>query len=338
MKRALVATALASTLVLTGGCLTKNDDGPAPTGAGETGGTDAEPTFTERAASLCTETINANYLTPGLYPGIEALQAIVQDQRPEPEQVQKWVTELTILIEHHEAVKAGLANLADGSAAEQEAWAVVVSSGDADLTLMEQRKQLLESDWDDAAGNYPTRDSVEESVTADEFVDALVALQLHGTDCVAPYSSALWQVPEENAPFVRAATEACTAVLLRRLANGYQADTSASLDVFVAVREDDWDGTVPDGTEEALERLIAEWEQTATDLAGVETSAALDPDQWQATVTAAQSRVDVHRTRLDALRGGDAETMRTAWLPSSGQPGDLAVNGLRERSCAGIAF
>lgn len=167
--------------------------------------------------------------------------------------------------------------------------------------------------------------------------DALVELGLDQRDC-ALLSGYPGPDPAER-DFVVSATRTCGLIVERRDAEGYSSDLEATFAILeVTLLGENGSTDLPEDPEleGATERVAAEWETTAAELAQVDSSTATDPAVWHAVVDSATAKGEQYRERADTYATGDEATIREVY----GQPLDedtildWTSVGLSERDCA----
>lgn len=308
-----------------------DSEGDSPSGSGA--GSSSGGGFRAEASLLCTKAVNDHLITEDRHASIEVLQQIVKDEEPSAEDYEAWSEEIGAEVERREAIREALGGISPDDADDKAHWEEIVAAGDQDLELTTTRSDLLESkDWDQISEDWSR---AEDDRTAEE---ALVALGLEGTDCVAPYAPAV--VPEESQDFVREVTTTCTEIGNRRHEADYDADADAVLDVLLQVHEDGGVDNIPESTAEGLSRIEAEWERTTEDFKAVDAEGAGDAKAWEDTVAAAKVRIEIFGDRADAVESGDEDTIRDAFDTSHyDHPGPAFDElGLSTRSCAGVRF
>lgn len=314
----------AALLLLLGGCSNAPDasdsDASDLTGASSTTlpVVDDRAPFTHRAAAACTQAVNSA-LTSVLPPAVEVLEATQAEVAPDAEQIDAWATEYDERLARLRGTRQLLSSVESGDAAEQAAWQIVIDSDLVEVAETEARRDLL------ATGDWKRIKSEFAIVTASidfEMVPvqpAIDQLGLNQSDCLTVYAMA--PVAEGSEEFVTEVSEACLSIALRRLDAGTVADQGAVLDALLTTQQgDDLDTASLTSLQEALQRVITEWEQTTSDLGAI-TATPPDKAAWGHVLDAAQERVDANTARLTAVRAGDPAQIATALVPDWEHPG-----------------
>lgn len=327
----------AALLLLLGGCSeASTSEASDPTGASSTPAVvDDRAPFTHRAAAACTQAVNSA-LTSVLPPAVEVLEATQEEVAPDAEQIDAWATAYDDRLAKLRGIRQVLSSVKSTDAADQAAWQIVIDSDLVEVAETEKRRDLL------ATGDWERIESEFAIVTASidfEMVPvqpAIDQLGLNQSDCIDVYAMA--PVPEGTESFLTEVTSTCLATTLRRLDANTAVDRGTVLDALATTQQgDDLDTAALSSLQEALERLVAEWEQTTSDLDAI---AATPPDEaaWGDVLDAAQERVDVHTARLAAVRAGDPAQITTALMPDWEHPVlDFPAAGVERGICRALA-
>ncbi len=307
--------------------------------AGDPDGTASrQPTasgFAHVAARACTAVVN-DHLVPQTTPvGIDVLTAIRAEEPPTTAKIETWAQTFDAEAARMVEIRAALAAVSSNDETQQALWDAVVASGDGDLTLATERRDLLlTGDWSRISDEFPLANQTDDTAGGESHGDALDALGLAQTDCMAPYNVGR-DVAKEFVDFEQQASEACLTTWSRRMAADHWDNLHASLDVLVDLKENDEVTEIPDGLEQALVGLRDEWVWTAEDLEKV-TATAPAPEEWDDVLAAARERVTVYSERLDVVRAGDLDRMTEVFEPNWTYPGvDYQSAGMDRPICLG---
>ncbi|WP_110207395.1 hypothetical protein [Nocardioides daejeonensis] len=338
-RTALVATAL---LLMLGGCSDSSAEDDRSTSARTPSAQVDDESFRHEAMRACTQVVNSALGTAG-DPGIDIVTARAREEEPSAEQLQEWRAAYDDRLAHLNRMHDALTAVSSEDAAEQAAWDQVVASGDSDLALAEERRDLLATgDWAtikeeflhtrETTRSTPTPGSPDGSDEApDDLEEALTALELGRSDCVNAYSLA--PIAEGSAEFVSEVSHLCVEVGIRRDEAHLATATGTVLSALEkSLKGAELAGELA-GLEPALESLVAEWESTVRDLESV-AAAPPDDEAWDDVLAAARERVTVFTRRLEAVRSGDLERVATSLRPDWKHPAvDFEAAGVNRPVC-----
>lgn len=242
----------------------------------------------------------------------------------------------TARLEQLQGLRADMAAL-EVPPAQQERWDLVVGVVDPAIDQLAARLALVESGDPATVIEGVTPGGIDATLD-DDSLAALEALDLDGRDCELVYMQP--GIPAEHATFLTDAGTACTTVVSRRRAAGFDEHIARVVLEAVAAALSDEVVEPTDELRTALELSVAEWAQTAADLSEVRTDDVPDAAEWKAFVGRADAQHQLAAERLAALESGDAEAIAAAFVPAGERLGsgrDLAALGLDGRDCRSIS-
>lgn len=298
--RSLVRLTCAAAVSLSALAACGGDDGGG-------GGADDPEGFEFEAARRCTDVVNGidrDAVTAAQDANFEVIEAVLTDEELSAADLERIHDQLVVLIDVRTKARDQLADLEPDGDGDAQAWAAIVDGAGAEIDLFTERAELLAGgDWEAISAGYRPA-GVDDD--ADAVQAALEDLRMVGRDCENVASTR--GIPADHADFVTSASNACTTIVSRRLADGYSTDLV--LGVVEQVYSDE-PVEVSDELREQIDAVAEEWRLTQQDLARVDTGDVPDESGWQGVLDAAQERVDVFEARKQALEDGDtAEIVR----------------------------
>lgn len=326
---ALVLTLLVAAVGACGG----GDDGGRGDGGGGAGAVDDPDGFAYEAARACSDVLNerdGDEVAAGRQAGLDAVLWAMGGDEPSADERTAGAEAIEAYRAELERTRDELARL-DPGGDDAAAWDDLLALFDAPLDgLAVRAEQARTGEGESTPGEFEVDD--------ERLAAALEDLQLVGRDCEVVFAAT--GPTAEHRDFVVAAAEACTTIVSRRRAGGFEADAERVLAAVAQVVEGDAVGT-GGGLAEALAAVEAEWEATVDDLAAVPEDDVPAPDEWATTLAAAEERIEIARVRGEALASGDEAELAAAFEPGAlmDHPsfGDLGALGLDRRDCRSIA-